>query len=211
MLHSYVRLCASHNDAVSTSKRLHLKPSNNIFVWHLLACKQQTEQFLDDFLQKLRQLSRDCDHEDVTAEVHRNEAICDVFISGISSLPFRLRQLETACEESMKLWATPIVPKSRRQPTVNQKCIEETIQKRRRDWAQHIAVETSSFGDIRRDLSKECASITAKLWISSDGYPLPNMQELESKIAHYRHRSILGLKSAYQTEIPFEDCPKYAA
>ena len=67
-----------------------------------MTCKQQTGQSLDD-LQKLRQLSRDCDYKAVTAGVYRNEAIRDVFISGISSIPIRLRLLENTSEESMKL------------------------------------------------------------------------------------------------------------
>ena len=54
-------------------------------------------------MQKLRLLSRDCDYRAVTAEVYRNEEIRDAFISGISSIPIRLRLLENTSEESMKL------------------------------------------------------------------------------------------------------------
>jgi len=58
---------------------------------------------LDDFLQKLRQLSRDGYYRSVAAEVHRSEAIRDAFISGISSIPIRLRLLENTSEVSMML------------------------------------------------------------------------------------------------------------
>jgi len=103
-VYSYISECASYNDAISSLEGLYVKPCNIIFARHLLTtCKQQPGQSLDDFFQKLRQLSRDCDYKAVTAEVYRNEAIHDAFISGISSIPIRLRLLENTSEESMKL------------------------------------------------------------------------------------------------------------
>ena len=42
---------------------INVKPCNIIFARHLLmSCKQQQAQSLDDYLQKLKQLAKDCNY-----------------------------------------------------------------------------------------------------------------------------------------------------
>jgi len=67
--------------------------------------KQQPEQSLDDYLQKLKHLSKDCNYRAVTADVCRNEAIRDAFISGLQSTAIRARLLENTQEDSITLQA----------------------------------------------------------------------------------------------------------
>ena len=84
--------CQTYQIAVETLERLYVKPCNVIFSRHLLMTyKQQPEQSLDDYLQKLKQLSKDCNYSAVTADIYRNEAIKDAFISGLISNDIRSR------------------------------------------------------------------------------------------------------------------------
>ena len=60
---------------------------------------------LDDYLQKLKQLAKDCNYRSVSVDICRSEAICDAFISGLLSTSIRCRLLENTREESMTLKA----------------------------------------------------------------------------------------------------------
>ena len=59
-----------------------------------MTCKQQPEQSLDDHLQKLKQLSKDCNYRAIAPDVSRNKAIRDAFISGLIPNDIRSRLLE---------------------------------------------------------------------------------------------------------------------
>ena len=60
----------------------------------LATCKQEVGQSLDQFAQKLRSLAKECNFCTVSAEQYRDNALCDAFISGISSSTTRQRLLE---------------------------------------------------------------------------------------------------------------------
>ena len=61
-VYDYVSECRTYQ-AIQTLERLYVKPRNIIFARHLLmTCKQQQEQPLDDYLQKLKQLAKDCNY-----------------------------------------------------------------------------------------------------------------------------------------------------
>jgi len=49
---------------------------------------------LDEYLQALKTLSKDCNFRQVTAAEYRDEAIPDAFISGLISSNIRQRLLE---------------------------------------------------------------------------------------------------------------------
>ena len=105
-VYDYVSECETYEEAVDILGRLYVKPCNVIFARHLLMiCKQQPEQSLDDYLQKLKQLAKDCNYRAVNADICRNEAIRDAFISGLQSTAIRSRLLENTSEESMTLQA----------------------------------------------------------------------------------------------------------
>ena len=57
-------------------------------------CKQQPGESLDEFLQALRTLSKDCNFKPARVEQHKNEYIFDSFISGLQSKLIRQRLLE---------------------------------------------------------------------------------------------------------------------
>jgi len=80
---------ANYDQAIQTLERLYVKPSNVMFARHLLmTCKQKSEQSIDEYFQKLKRLSKDCNYAAVNAENHKNEAVREAFISGLSSSNF---------------------------------------------------------------------------------------------------------------------------
>ena len=87
--------CGTYNDAILILQTTYDKPKNVVFARHLLSCcKQEHGQSLDQYLQKLKNLAKDCNFTACTAEVHRDEAIRDAFISGLISPHIRQRLLE---------------------------------------------------------------------------------------------------------------------
>ena len=60
----------------------------------LATAKQQSGQSLDEFMQVLRSLSKDCNFRQVSADQYRQEMIRDVFNNGLSSSVIRQRLLE---------------------------------------------------------------------------------------------------------------------
>ncbi|GFR60866.1 hypothetical protein ElyMa_003542200, partial [Elysia marginata] len=101
----------SYETAIKVLEGVYDKPKNEIFARHLLSCcKQEPVQSLDQYLQKLKTLAKDCNFQAVSAEVHKNEAIRDAFISGLISPQIRQRlmeknklDLETAYEDARTL------------------------------------------------------------------------------------------------------------
>ena len=91
----YIEDSESYDAAIATLKALYVKTPNTVFARHRLAtAKQQPGQTLSEFLQKLQSLSKDCEFQAVTAEVHRQEAVRDAFINGLLSSAIRQRLLE---------------------------------------------------------------------------------------------------------------------
>lgn len=91
----YIERCERYEDAIATLKALYIKPTNEVFSRHLLATRrQQSGEKIDEFLQALKTLSKDCNFQDVTAAVYRDEAVRDAFITGLQSNTIRQRLLE---------------------------------------------------------------------------------------------------------------------
>ena len=94
-VYSLVEEAHSYEDAIITLKRLYIKPVNTVYARHLLAtCKQQPHQSIDEYLQKLKSLAKDCQFAAVTAQDHRDESIRRAFISGLTSYQIRQRMWE---------------------------------------------------------------------------------------------------------------------
>ena len=86
---------ADYDNAITILESVYDKPKNEVFARHLLSCcKQGPGETLDQYLQKLKTLAKDCNFRAYTAEVHKNEAIRDAFISGLISPTIRQRLLE---------------------------------------------------------------------------------------------------------------------
>nr|XP_026485607.1 uncharacterized protein LOC113393110 [Vanessa tameamea] len=94
-IYTYISECSTYETAIAILDKIFIKPKNIIFARHALATrKQQIEESIDNYLQALKQLAKDCDFKNVDAETNRNDNIRDAFISGIQSNKIRQRLLE---------------------------------------------------------------------------------------------------------------------
>ncbi len=85
----------TYEEAITLPKTLYVKTPNEIFARHKLATrKQQAGETLDEYLQELKLLSKDCNFCQVSAAQYRDEAVRDAFITGLLSGSIRQRLLE---------------------------------------------------------------------------------------------------------------------
>jgi hypothetical protein len=93
-VYQYIADCSDYDDALRTLEELYIKPKNEIFARHLLFTRRQENgETLDQYLQQLKHLSKDCNYQAVTAERYRDDSIRDAFINGIQSTNIRQRLL----------------------------------------------------------------------------------------------------------------------
>lgn len=97
LVYEIISDCEDFESAINTLEGVYIKPPNEIFARHLLATrKQQPGESISEFLQNLRNLSRDCGFRAVTAIQYKEELIRDSFINGLSSSYIRQRLLENS-------------------------------------------------------------------------------------------------------------------
>ena len=91
----HIEECTEYETAVGILQVLFVKPRNEVFARHMLATRcQQPHETLDEFLQSLKTLSKDCNFQSVTASKYSEESIRDAFITGLRSPSIRQRLLE---------------------------------------------------------------------------------------------------------------------
>lgn len=94
-VYDYIAEANDYNEAIQTLDSIYIKPKNEIFARYLLSSrKQEQAESLDQFLQQLKTLAKDCNFKSVSAERARDEAIRDAFIGGLQSCNIRQRLLE---------------------------------------------------------------------------------------------------------------------
>ena len=85
----------SFEEAINELQKVYIMAPNSIFARYLLkTCRQQTGQSLDNYFQKLKSLSMDCNFAAVSAIQHKEEAVRDAFISELALPEIRQRILE---------------------------------------------------------------------------------------------------------------------
>lgn len=91
----HIEDCPDYKTSIETLQALFIKPKNEVFARHLLATRKQTPtETLDEYLQALKALSKDCNFENVTAVQYCEESVRDAFIAGLQSNLIRQRLLE---------------------------------------------------------------------------------------------------------------------
>ena len=94
-IYPYVEDSNTYDEAIQTLKNLYVKPKNKIFSRHVLATRgQQQGESIEEFLQSLKILSKDCTLEAASAERYKEDLIQDAFINGLASPVIRQRLLE---------------------------------------------------------------------------------------------------------------------
>ena len=134
-----------YSTAMNVLEEIFVKPKNSVFCRHLLATRrQQTDESVDQYLQSLKRLAKDCDFQAVTATQARDEYIRDAFINGITSNHIRQRLLEnktldlnTAYDQALTL---------------------EMAQRQLASYSQPNSV-TASVSTVRTEETDDCISV----------------------------------------------------
>ena len=91
----HIEDCTDYETSIKTHQVLFIKPKNEIFALHVLATRKQAPtETLDEYLQALKTLSKDCNFKNVTVAQYCEESIRDAFISGLQLSLIRQRLLE---------------------------------------------------------------------------------------------------------------------
>ncbi|XP_054266993.1 uncharacterized protein LOC128989150 [Macrosteles quadrilineatus] len=94
-IHEIISEADSYTEAISILDKLFIKPTNEVYSRHQLATRRQEPgENIDQYLRKLKELSKACNFKSVTANENRNEYIRDAFIRGLISQSIRQRLLE---------------------------------------------------------------------------------------------------------------------
>ncbi|XP_064104081.1 uncharacterized protein LOC135213917 [Macrobrachium nipponense] len=94
-VYDFISECETYEKAEEVLTSLYVKPKNEIFARHLLATRRQNSgESLDQFLQALKLLAKDCQFKSVTAEEACDSYVRDAFINGLVSCAIRQRLLE---------------------------------------------------------------------------------------------------------------------
>ena len=84
-IYQYVEDCRDYPAAIETLQALYVKPTNEIYASHILATRrQQPVETLDEYLQSLKTLSKDCNYQAGTSILYHEESIRDAFITGLT-------------------------------------------------------------------------------------------------------------------------------
>ncbi len=96
-VYDYISDQTTYASAVEVLKALYVKPTNEIFARHILATRrQQSGESIDNYLQVLKTLSKDCNFGPVDKDTYTSESIRGAFINGIQSQVIRQRLLENS-------------------------------------------------------------------------------------------------------------------
>ena len=96
-VYSLIAESSTYDGAIAILQARYVKRKNEVYARHLLATRrQEAGETLDQYVQVLIQLSRDCGFRAVSAEEHSDEATREAFIQGIRAAPVRQRLLERA-------------------------------------------------------------------------------------------------------------------
>ena len=99
-VYTYIRECASYQEAVDCLENIYVKPVNEVYARHKPnTCHQKSEEKIKEFFQRLKILSTDCNFAAVTAAHNRDVAIRDAFVAGLRSGYIRQRLLEDNVRE----------------------------------------------------------------------------------------------------------------
>ena len=94
-IYEYVEEAETYERVIEILKQTFIKRKNNVYARHLLVSRRQSSnEFIAEYLQALKTLSKDCTFRNVTAQQYREELVRDSFINGLSSAVIQQRLLE---------------------------------------------------------------------------------------------------------------------
>lgn len=89
-VYQHISDCNTYEEAISTLEKHYVKPVNEVYARYQLATRHQNpEESVDQYLQALTVLARNCQFKATTAETNKDDHIRDAFISGLQSTSIR--------------------------------------------------------------------------------------------------------------------------
>ncbi|CAB0020558.1 unnamed protein product [Nesidiocoris tenuis] len=96
-VYDFISECTSFKSALKVLSDLYVKPTNEIFARYLLSSRKQlANESVDQYLQILKTLSKDCNFKAVTAAQNREDCARDAFVKGLVSSDIRQKLLENS-------------------------------------------------------------------------------------------------------------------
>ena len=94
-IYEFISECEDYAKAIDMLEKLYIAPQNEILARHLLATRrQQPGESLNEYLNVLKLLAKECNFKAFTATEYREEMIRDAFINCVQSHCIRQRLLE---------------------------------------------------------------------------------------------------------------------
>ena len=85
-IYAYVEEAQTYEKVVEILKQTFVRTKNNVYARHLLVSRRQgADETIADYLQALKNLSKDCTFAAVSAQQYKEQLIRDSFINGLSS------------------------------------------------------------------------------------------------------------------------------
>ena len=95
-VYEFIAEAPNYDRAIDILNELHVKPVNAMYNRHVLITHRQSDtETVDQYLQELERLSKNCNFTAVLAKEYRQEYVRDAFINGLSSPVIRQRLLES--------------------------------------------------------------------------------------------------------------------
>ena len=93
-IYTYISECTTFDNAVTTLTGLFVKKRNKVYSRHKLLTHKQNGQNLEDFVQELKVLAKNCQFVQTTVAENISNYLVDALINGIDSCQIRQRLLE---------------------------------------------------------------------------------------------------------------------
>ena len=89
---TFISAADKFTDAINILEGIYVRPRNEVYARHLVSSrKQQDHESVDEFMNALDLLAKDCSFADVTKDVHRDEFVRDAIVRGLKSPEIKQR------------------------------------------------------------------------------------------------------------------------
>ena len=112
--YEYVDSASHYEDAIGKLEKIYSKKINRIYArWKLLQEKQREGESMDNFVNRLMIIAKDCEFGDVTAVEYKKESVLQSFIAGLEDPYIRQRILEKDVDLEGALEAAEILKRAK--------------------------------------------------------------------------------------------------
>ena len=159
LVYDLISDATTYDSAIEVLKGVYVKSTNEVFSRHLLSVrKQQPGESLDEYLQALKTLSKDCSFKAVSAVNNCQEYIRDAFISGIKSSSIRQRLLEETTDITLtsmfeKARTLEVAQKSLESYSNQQEPLLNSIQAEENEQYQDVTINNIRQTNVRQNVT----------------------------------------------------------